>query len=263
MRFSTEFNFVDYEVKDRIAYITLNRPEKRNALNYDYVTELKTAFSYAENDNKAKIIVLKANGKAFSAGADLAYLQQLQSNTYEENLLDSNHLMELFKQIYTHPKVVIAQIEGHAIAGGSGLAAVCDYSYAVPDAKFGYTEVRIGFVPAIVMVFLLRKIGEVGAKELLLSGRLISAREAKSYGMINRVSEADKIQDDVYQLAQELIEKNSGESMRRTKQMIAKVQEMALNEGLDFAAKMNAETRDTKDCKKGIGSFLGKKDLVW
>lgn len=263
MKFSTDFQFIQYEVVDRIVYITLDREEKRNALNYDYVTELKTAFSYAENDNKAKVIVLRANGKAFSAGADLSYLQELQDNTYEENLLDSNHLMELFKQIYNHPKVVIAQIEGHAIAGGCGLATVCDFSYAVPEAKFGYTEVKIGFIPAIVMVFLLRKIGEKNAKDLLLSGRLIDAEKACELDLINKVISKDKIRETVNKFAQELITNTSGESLKRTKQMIAKVQEMSLNDGLSFAATKNAETRDTKDCKKGVGSFLEKKELVW
>ena len=150
--------YVKYSVLDRIAFITLDRAEKRNALSYDLVTELKSAFADAENDDAVKVIVLKANGEAFSAGADLEYLQQLQSFSYEQNFNDSNHLKELFLQIYSLKKVVIAQIQGHAIAGGCGLAAVCDFSFATPESKFGYTEVKIGFIPAIVMVFLIRKI---------------------------------------------------------------------------------------------------------
>jgi methylglutaconyl-CoA hydratase len=186
--------FVKFEVKNRIGYITLNRPDKRNALNFQVVSELKQAFWNADNDDHCKVIVLKAEGAAFCAGADLDYLQQLQNNTYNENLADSTHLKELFEQIYTLSKVVIAQIQGHAIAGGSGLATVCDFSFAVPEAMFGYTEVKIGFIPAIVKVFLLRKIGEGKAKELLLSGSLITAEEAKQMGLINRVIEADKLE---------------------------------------------------------------------
>jgi len=151
---------VKYTVEDRVGYISLNRPEKRNALSYEMVTELKQAFNNAEEDESCKVIILQAEGKVFCAGADLAYLQQLQNNTYEENLEDSTHLMELFKQIYTSSKIVIAKVHGHAIAGGCGLATVCDFSFTVPEAKFGYTEVKIGFIPAIVKVFLLRKIGE-------------------------------------------------------------------------------------------------------
>ncbi|HNP19354.1 MAG TPA: enoyl-CoA hydratase-related protein [Fulvivirga sp.] len=256
-------DFVKYEVENRIAYITLNRPDKRNALNFEVVSELKKAFTTAADDENAKVIVLKANGKSFCAGADLAYLQQLQKNTYEENLADSNHLKELFHQIYTLNKVVIAQIEGHAIAGGCGLATVCDFSFTVPEAKFGYTEVRIGFIPAIVKVFLLRKIGEAKSKQLLLTGELIGAVEAQALGLINEVVEAKEMETKVNDFAQMLIKNNSGQSMTYTKQMIANVQNMSLEEGLQYAAEMNATARASEDCKKGIASFLNKEPIVW
>lgn len=256
-------NYITYEVKNRIGYITLNRPEKRNALNYEVVGELKEAFTQAELDEQVKVIILKAEGKAFCAGADLAYIQQLQENTYEENLEDSNHLRELFEKIYTMGKVVIAQIQGHAIAGGCGLATVCDFGFTVPEAKFGYTEVRIGFIPAIVKVFLLRKIGEMKAKKLLLSGELIDATTAKDYDLVNEVVPADQLESTVEGFAQLLIEKNSGQSMALTKQMIANVQAMDVKEGLDYAAEMNARARATEDCKKGIASFLDKSPISW
>jgi methylglutaconyl-CoA hydratase len=200
------------EIKDRIGYITLTRPEKRNALSYEFVGELKQAFAELKEDDNAKVIVLRAEGKAFCAGADLAYIQGLQNNTYEENLEDSNHLMELFYEIYTYPKVVIAEIQGHALAGGCGLATVCDFSYTVPHAKFGYTEVKIGFIPAIVKVFLLRKIGEGKSKELLLSGKLYEAVDAQKMGLVNKVVEAEKLSETVYEFAQQLIQNNSGQS---------------------------------------------------
>ncbi|MTI20730.1 enoyl-CoA hydratase/isomerase family protein [Fulvivirga sp. RKSG066] len=255
--------FITYEVKERIGYITLNRPDKRNALSFDVVTELKEAFTQAEQDDEVKVIVLKANGKAFCAGADLAYIQQLQKNTYQENLDDSNHLRGLFQQIYTMGKVVIAQIQGHAIAGGCGLATVCDFGFTVPEAKFGYTEVRIGFIPAIVKVFLLRKIGEMKSKELLLTGELIDAQQAKQYDLVTEVVDADKLEQRVSEFAQMLISKNSGQSMALTKQMIANVQAMDVEEGLNYAAEMNAKARGTEDCKKGIDGFLNKKPVEW
>jgi len=255
--------FIQYEVDSRIGYITLNRPDKRNALSYDVVTELKDAFRQAEADDNVKVIVLRANGKAFCAGADLAYIQQLQKNTYEENLEDSNHLRELFEHIYTMGKVVIAQIQGHAIAGGCGLATVCDFGFTVPEAKFGYTEVRIGFIPAIVKVFLLRKIGEMKAKELLLTGELIDAEQAKQYDLVTKVVPADQLEGTVSEFAQMLITKNSGQSMALTKQMIADVQSMNVKDGLDHAAKMNAKARATEDCQKGIASFLNKTPIEW
>jgi methylglutaconyl-CoA hydratase len=255
--------FVRYQTRDRIGYITLNRSEKRNALNYDVVAELKQVFETAEKDETCKIVVLRAEGKVFCAGADLEYLQRLQSFDYHDNLADSNHLMQLFHQIYSLKKVVIGQVHGHAVAGGCGLASVCDFSFAVPAANFGFTEVRIGFVPAIVMVFLVRKIGESNVRKLLLSGQMVSAQEAQAMGLITRVVEPDQLEKTVEDYAQMLCRENSGQSMDLIKQMIGRVQEMPLVEGLRYAAEMNAMAREAEDCKRGIASFLAKEKISW
>ncbi|QCR22920.1 enoyl-CoA hydratase/isomerase family protein [Pontibacter sp. SGAir0037] len=255
--------YVSYHVKDRIGYITLTRPEKRNALNFDMVTELKQAFVAAEDDEACKVIVLRAEGKVFCSGADLEFLQRLQEYDYHDNLVDSTHLMQLFRLIYTLKKVVIAQIHGHAIAGGCGLAALCDFSFAVPEARFGYTEVKIGFIPAIVKVFLLRKIGEAKARQLLLTGDLVSAEEAKAIGLINYVVSAGELEEQVNAFAQKLCKENSRQAMEVTKEMIARVQEMSLEDGLQYAAEMNAVARGSEDCQKGIASFLNKESLSW
>ena len=256
-------NIVEYAVKDRIGFITLNRPEKRNALSHELVAALKDAFTQAEKDDAVKVIVLKANGEAFCAGADLAYLQQLQNFSYEENLADSDHLKELFLRIYTLKKVVIAQVQGHALAGGCGLATVCDFSFSVPEAKFGYTEVKIGFIPAIVMIFLLRKIGEAKAKQLLLSGELITAEAAQHTGLINFIVQRDALEQEVITFAQRLITTNSSTSMEITKHMIASVQSLSLEDALTFASKMNAQARASSDCMKGIQAFLNKEKIQW
>lgn len=256
-------SLVDYHVNDRVAFITLNRPEKRNALNHELVTGLKQAFDRAADDAQAKVIVLKANGEAFCAGADLEYLQKLQKFSFEENLQDSNHLKDLFLKIYTHPKVVIAQVQGHALAGGCGLATVCDFVSAVPTAKFGYTEVRIGFIPAIVTVFLLRKLGEAKAREMLLSGELFSADQVRHLGLINHVIDSGELEHDVLQLAKKLVETNSAESMKLTKQLIAETPSRSLDDALRYAAEMNAHARGTNDCKRGIAAFLNKEKLTW
>jgi len=252
-----------YSVDSRICTITLNRPEKRNAFSPQVVNELKQAFIRAANDDEIKVIILAAEGQVFSAGADLAYLQSVQKNSYEENLSDSSDLAGLFKLVYTLSKPVIARVEGHAIAGGCGLAAVCDFSYAVPAAQFGYTEVRIGFIPAIVMVFLLRKISEKNVKELLLTGKLINATRAMQMGLINGVVPAEDIRKTVNDLALELCNEASRNSLKITKQMIANVQEMNLDEALLYAAEMNAKTRASEDCIHGIQSFLDKKKPDW
>jgi methylglutaconyl-CoA hydratase len=256
-------NYIEYSIANRICFITLNRPEKRNALSSELVGELKEAFSMAEADSGIKVIILKANGESFCAGADLSYLQKLQNFSYQDNLADSSHLKELFLKIYTLKKVVIAQVQGHALAGGCGLSSVCDFTFAVPEAKFGYTEVKIGFIPAIVMVFLLRKIGEMRAKQLLLSGNPISATEALELGLINKVVPSVSLSEEVLQFANDLVQTNSGNAMMMTKQMIAEVQSLPLAEALDHASKMNATARETEDCKKGIASFLNKEKISW
>ena len=256
-------NYIEYRVKDKIGFVTLNRPEKRNALSFDLVRELKTAFTTFENDEHVKIIILNALGPSFCAGVDLMYLQQLQNFSYEENLADSNQLKELLLQIYTLKKVVIAQVHGHALAGGCGLATVCDFVFTVPEAKFGYTEVKIGFIPAIVMVFLLRKIGEAKAKQLLLSGDLVSAEEAHRLGIVNKIVAKEDLEYEVSTFAQNLLLSNSSHAMMLTKQMIAQVQSMSLDEALSFAAEMNAKARASEDCKKGVSAFLKKEKIVW
>lgn len=241
----------------------MNHSKKRNALNHAFVSELKEAFSYAEKDDAVKVVVLRAYGEAFCAGVDLAYLQELQGFSYEENLADSHHLKALFQQIYTHKKVIIAAVQGDAIAGGCGLVTCCDFVFSVPQAKFGYTEVKIGFIPAIVMVFLLRKIGEAKSKQLLLTGDLIDAEEAVSMRLINQIVPDDKLNDHVVSFATNLIESNSSNSMMLTKEMMATVHSMELSEALDYACKMNAEARASLDCKSGIEAFLKKQKMKW
>jgi len=255
--------FIKYDVVDRIGIITLARPEKRNALNDKVVAELTEAFVRAENDKAVKVILLKAEGEVFSAGADLEYLQQLQKNSFDDNLADSKRLAELFSKIYTLKKVVIAQVEGAAIAGGCGLATVCDFTFATPESQFGYTEVKIGFIPAIVMVFLLRKIGVTRSKELLLTGKLVDATYAKSISLINDVYEKNMIESVVMKFAVELCSSASGSSLELTKNMVAQVQHLPLDGALDYAAQLNAKARSTEDCKRGINAFLNKEKISW
>ncbi len=224
---------IHYDVHNRVATVTLNRPDKRNALNADLVTALQAAFAEAASDDSVRVIVLTGAGKVFSAGADLVALEALQSATPMENVADSEHLAALFEQIYLHPKPVIARVNGHAIAGGCGLAAVCDFSIAAAPAKLGFTETRIGFVPAIVMVFVLRKLGEAAARDLLLRGALITAEAAAALGLITRAVSAETLDAAVDELAQEL------------------------------ATQMNAFARGTPDCQAGIAAFLNKTDPPW
>ncbi len=249
--------------ENRIGHIVLNRPEKKNALNAEMVSSLKTAIEAFAEDDGVQIIILSANGDVFCSGADLASLQAMQQNTFEQNLKDSQHLKSLFLKIYTMPKLVIASIQGHALAGGCGLATVCDFAFSVPEAKFGYTEVKIGFVPAIVMVFLLRKIGEAKTRELLIQARLLTACQAVDYGLIHEVVTKELLEKTVKDFANKLIQSNSSQAMGMTKQMLAQMPEKNLAEALDYAAAMNAKARATSDCKRGINAFLNKEQITW
>lgn len=256
-------HLVLYEVIDRIATITLNRVDKRNALNPDLVEQLTNNLLRAEENDDVKVIVLKANGAVFSAGADLAYLQQLQQNSYEENLADSNQLKKLFTTICYLPKIVIAQVEGHAIAGGCGLATVCDVIFAVPEASFGYTEVKLGFVPAIVSCFLMRKTSETIAKKILLTGELFSADQALAYNLITFVTKREEIAQKVNEFALSLCNNASSNSLMITKQLINQTTYPLLDKTLDMAVQINARVRESDDFKKGVASFLKKEKINW
>ncbi len=252
-----------YNVANRVATISINRPEKRNALSPDLVKELTEALLRASDEEEVKVIILKATGSTFSAGADLAYLQQLQYNTHEENVADSELLKTLFTTIYYLPKVVIAQVEGHAIAGGCGLATVCDIIFAVPEAKFGYTEVKLGFVPAIVSCFLMRKTSETIAKRILLTGELFSAEQALAYNLITYVTKKEEINQSVEDFALNLCKDASGNALMVTKQLIGQTTNPFLENSLNLAVQINARVRESEDFKKGIAAFLDKDKINW
>jgi methylglutaconyl-CoA hydratase len=254
---------ITYEIATGVATITLDRPEKRNALDHALVGEVQRALERAREDNAVRVVVLTGAGKTFSAGADLAALEGLQTATMSENLADSEHLAALLRQIYLHPKPVIARVNGHAIAGGCGLAAVCDFSLVADHARLGFTEVRIGFVPAIVMVFILRKLGEAAARDLFLTGKLITAQEAAALGLVTRMVPAADLDAEVAALGAEQSTETSATAVALTKKMLAQVPGMGLQEALSYATQMNAFARGTADCKAGIKAFLEKTDPPW
>lgn len=255
--------YVRYSIEEKTAFITLNRPLKRNALNALFVSELTAVFSNAEADAAVKVIVLNAEGEAFCAGADLEYLESLRTNSFEENLQDSKNLMVLFERIYSSTKVTIACVEGHAIAGGCGLATVCDFVFTTPESLFGYTEVRIGFVPALVSVFLVRRIGEGRSRELLLTGDLVSAEAAQRIGLVTFIEPYGTIREKVFTFARNISKNTSGNAVLVTKKLISEVQKLDLHSGLEMAAVRNAEVRESDDFKKGLNAFLNKEKPSW
>lgn len=250
------------EVRDRVGIITLNRPDVRNALSTEMIVELKQAFTEYESNDDVKVILVKASGTVFCSGADLAKMKEMQSQPWGVNLQDAKQLEQLYRVIYTLKKVVIAEVQGHALAGGCGLATISDFCFAVPEAKFGYPEVKIGFVPSIVALFLKRKIGGK-ARPLLLSGDAISAEKALLYGMIYELVPADKIVERTWEFAQHLCHSNSSQAMALTKQLLYRIQGMNFGEALTYTAEQNVEARLTDDCKKGVEDFLNKKAIDW
>ena len=249
--------------KGRVLTLTLNRPDKRNALNNELVALLKSALKEAKTDSELKVIVIRQNGSVFSAGADLESLQRLQTLTFDENLEDSRHLGELFDLIYNHELPVISAIEGDAIAGGCGLATVCDISIALETARFGYTETRIGFIPAIVSYFVAKKLGDMQARRLLLGGELIKADEAFEVGLITEVSDKSEFESRLTYWTNLFETKVSGNSVKATKQLLKNAQELSFETFMSYATDMNAKARESDDCKRGISAFLNKEKITW
>jgi methylglutaconyl-CoA hydratase len=244
-----------------VATITLNRPEKRNAISFELIDDLLRALDEVSKSD-AVVLILTGAGKAFCSGMDLDNLKGLLGRSPEQNQQDSQTMARLFRTLYEFPKVTIAAVNGPAIAGGSGLALLCDFTVAVSDAKFGYTEVRIGFVPAIVSTFLLRQVGEKQARDLLLTGRIFGADEALRLGLINEIVPADSLLKRAKELAAQIME-NSSSSLRATKQLLTDHARAELDVEIEAAVRENAGVRSTADFREGISSFLEKRKPVW
>jgi methylglutaconyl-CoA hydratase len=244
------------EIKNNTAVIYLARPEKRNALHPDLVKNLKSKLSEFEIDESIKSIIITGEGNTFCAGADLEYLKMLGGYFVIEKQKDSKSLAELYLQLYEFPKPTIAAVNGAAIAGGCGLASVCDFIIAHPEkSKFGYPEVKIGFIPAIVSIFLIKKVGEGLAKQLMLEGELISGKRAYEIGFANYL--AENVLDVAMKLS-EKINSNSASSLKMTKTMINNISNLSVREAVEHCINLNVISRSTEDFKKGIDTFLNK-----
>jgi methylglutaconyl-CoA hydratase len=244
-----------------IATITLNRPEKRNAISAEMLEELPAALAELER-SAVRVVLLTGAGKAFCAGMDLEMLRAIATQPPEAHLADSQRMARLFRTLYEFPRPTIAAVNGPAIAGGCGLATLCDFVLAVPEAQFGYTEVRIGFLPAIVSVFLRRQVGERVALDLLLTGRLLDAAEALRLGLINELVPAERLGDRARELASALLV-NSPTSVERTKALLRELARESLERELAVAIRENAAIRATPDFHEGITAFLEKRKPVW
>jgi methylglutaconyl-CoA hydratase len=249
------------EVSGHIAKITLNRPDKRNAISTTMMAELQTALDEIERSH-SRVAIITGAGKAFCAGMDLEMLSAIAQQSPAENQEDSRRIAKMLRRIWSFPRPLIAAVNGVAFAGGCGIATLCDFTLASPEARFGYTEVKIGFLPAIVSVFLTRQIGEKRSRDLLLTGRVIDAAEAKEFGLVSEVVPADQLQDRAQELASTLIEA-SPSSLSRAKRLLISSQAAGVDHDLERAILENARIRCTPDFKEGLASFLEKRKPVW
>ena len=244
-----------------LAVVTLNRPDKRNAISYELIDELLHSMQEVEKSD-TQVLILTGAGKAFCSGMDLDTLRSIAGRSEAENLADSQMMARLFRALYEFPKVTIAAVNGPAVAGGCGLATLCDFTIASTEAKFGYTEVRIGFIPAIVSAFLLRQVGEKHARDLLLSGRIIDADEAFRMGLVNEIVTPDQLLARARQLAASLLQ-NSPASLLATKRLLNRYSAAELDRQIAAAVDENARIRTTADFREGVSSFLEKRNPCW
>lgn len=254
---------LNFEIRDKVAFLTLNRPEKRNAIDDIAVEELDEYFGQATANEEVRAVVFGGEGSVFSAGADLDYLQRLSQNTTAANFEDSSMLKNLLLKIYRSRKLTCAVVRGPALAGGFGLALACDVVIASENAKFGFTEVKIGFVPAIVLNFALRKLRESDVRELVLTGKIIDASSALRIGLFSQIVPDNDIESYTQRFLKEFISGTSSGAVSLTKEILSEVREMRLEEALKYSAAMNTAARSTEDFQKGVRSFLNKEKLEW
>lgn len=243
---------------DGVAVVTLARPEKRNALDPATVEELERSLAAAETDERVKVILLDAEGKDFCAGADLAHLEEIVDADREEHLADARKLGELFVHMRRLPKPIVAAVHGNALAGGAGLATACDLVLAADDAYFGYPEIHIGFVPAMVMTMLIRNVGEKRAFEMVVRGDRMDAARAHELGLVNCVYSRHTFHDDARAYVAELAGRSTT-AMALSKSLLYDLEELDFAAGIDRGAEVNADARRTEDCRAGIRAFLARK----
>jgi methylglutaconyl-CoA hydratase len=257
----SRFHHVLTESRNGVKTITMNRPEKRNALCPLLIEELTQALNEAAACD-CGVVILTGAGPAFCSGLDMEHLETMSACTPEENRRDSENLALVLRTLYDFPKPIIAAVNGPAIAGGMALATIPDFTLVVPTAKFGYTEVRVGFVPAIVATFLIRQVGELRTRELLLSGRILKAQEAMQLGLVTQIVELDDLIPSARALAQTLLQ-NSPQAMQAIKCLLAKHAKRRLDEEIEDAIAVNAQQRSAEDFKEGVLAFKQHRRADW
>lgn len=246
-----------YKVENGTAEIVLNRPEKMNSLDEQLIADLNRLMNDLGQNSEVRVIVISGAQGNFCSGLNLNYLQKISEYDILQNKEDSQKFKDMLLSIYKCSRPVIAKVNGYCLAGGCGIASACDFIIADESAKFGYTEVKIGFIPAIVMLFLLKRVSETQAKDLLLTARIINSDEALRMGLINQYVPSVDLDNAVLDLC-EMLKKNSSSSLKLTKEMFSNISGMSFEEALEYACDLNAITRMTPDCKEGIAKYLNR-----
>ncbi|HEX3585245.1 MAG TPA: enoyl-CoA hydratase-related protein [Candidatus Angelobacter sp.] len=247
-----------YEMREGVARITMNRPDKRNALDGELVGELKAAFGASASDDACRVVLLTGAGTDFCSGADLANMEKTAQNSVLENMADARATADLFLMMRNHSRPVIAAVQGRALAGGCGIATACDIILAAQSAQFGYPEVNIGFVPAMVMAILRRSVSEKAAFELVVTGETVSAARAHELGLVHRVFADEEFSSEVEAYAAKLAAK-SASAIMLSKRLLYNMDSMSFEAALQAGVEINAIARQTEDCRKGVEKFLRKK----
>jgi len=257
------FETISIEIKDYIGTVWLNRPEVHNALNQQMIAEIIECFESINNETNIRIVVLRGKGKSFCAGADLNYMKGIANFGFEENYQDSLKLAKCFYTIYTCKKPVIGVIHGAAIGGANGLLAACDFVYCADETKFAFSEVKLGIVPATISPYVTKRIGEYGSRELMITGKRFSGKEAEWFRLVNKSLPYEELDLYVDTVIGTLM--TSGpDAMSACKNLIFNISNnLTLEESIDYTAKLIAELRASEEGQEGMSSFLEKRKPNW
>lgn len=255
------YTTIKVESDGALAHVTLNRPEKRNAISATMIAEILAALKDVEAGGE-RVAIITGAGKAFCAGMDLDALKALATQSPEENLADARRTAGFFRRLWSFPKPLIAAVNGAALAGGCGIATLCDFTLAAPEAKFGYTEVRVGFMPALVSMFLERQVGEKLARDLFLTGRIVDAAEAQAMGLVTRVVRAEQLLTAARELAATLMANSPG-GVLATKRLLVRASEAEIDRRIELAVAESVAIRSTPDFREGLAAFLEKREPRW
>ncbi|MDF1545233.1 MAG: enoyl-CoA hydratase-related protein [bacterium] len=257
-----KYTTIEYKKSGPVGRIDFCRPEIHNAFNSIVIDEMLDLFNALEKDDDLRVVVLTGQGKSFCAGADLNWMRAVVDQSFEQNLAESNRLADLFYKIYSFKRPVVGMINGAAIGGGTGFVAVCDISIAARSAKFSFSEVKIGVVPACIGPYVIKKMGEGKARELFITGERMKADRAFEVGLVNKVVDDDQLETEVDTLVKTIL--SSGpEAVAMAKRLVSEVPLMSSDEFKPFTAEMIAKLRLSDEGQEGMDAFLNKRKPSW